>query len=835
MVLKVFTTDSIGAGVRAELAYGDILYVGEDATVARTDATTADAAVIRALTGNNTLDIRGTIMGSEAGILLGDNASTDYDFTVKLSSTAFVKSFSNAAIRMNAYTTDITNDGRIEGRVGIEFNGAAVTNSYITNNGTIIGENYALVRGSAATETMIFTNNGTVSGKYGSYYSPDSLNAKDTVINNGTMSGDVELGGGLDVYDGKLGTVSAGNVFGGDGGDTLLGGNGVDVFYGGNDADYLDGGAGDDTLSGQNGNDLLLGGSGNDTLDGGDDADTLRGGAGNDTYFVDRISDVIVELKGEGNDTVYSTADYILSANLEKLVLTGADDITGTGNELANIITGNDGQNTLKGMAGNDTLDGGLNADLLEGGTGNDTYVVDNADDVVVELKDQGTDTVKTFVSYTLSDNVEKLTLSGPSDIDGTGNAGANTLMGNDGKNTLLGMGGNDVLDGGAGIDALAGGTGNDTYIVDNSGDIVTEVTGEGTDTVKASKSYTLSANVETLILTGTGNINGTGSADANTLTGNTGANILKGLDGNDVLDGGAGIDRLEGGKGNDTYVVDNAGDKVVEASGAGTDTVKASISHTLSANVEKLVLTGTGNLNGTGNELANTLSGNAGKNILKGMDGNDTLDGGAGADRLEGGKGNDTFVVDNAGDVVVELSGTGTGIDTVKASVSHTLALNVEKLVLTGTGNINGTGNELANTLTGNAGANILKGMAGNDTLVGGAGADQLYGGAGKDMFVFNSAADSKTTAMDKIFDFSHADGDRIDLHAIDANGVMANDQAFSFIGNSAFHNKAGELRFEQKSGDTLIHGDINGDGKADFTIALDTLVSLTSSDFLL
>ena len=101
--------------------------------------------------------------------------------------------------------------------------------------------------------------------------------------------------------------------------------------------------------------------------------------------------------------------------------------------------------------------------------------------------------------------------------------------------------------------------------------------------------------------------------------------------------------------------------------------------------------------------------------------------------------------------------------------------------------------------------------------------------------MFVFNSASDSKTTAMDKIFDFSRAQGDRIDLHAIDANGVTANDQAFSFIGTSAFHNKVGELRFEQKSGDTLIHGDINGDGKADFSIALDTLVTLTASDFLL
>ncbi|WP_158565444.1 calcium-binding protein [Shinella sp. WSJ-2] len=834
MVLKVFSADSIGAGVRAEMSYGDMLFVGEDATVARTDAISSGDAAVRALAGNNTLDIRGTVLGGKTTILLGDNASADNSYKVMLSSTALVKSFDGAAIELKGTFSDITNDGQIDGRIGISFNGASTaTGSLITNNGGIDASNYGFVRGSAATESMWFANNGTVSGKLGAYYSPDSISAMDTVVNSGVMTGNIELGGGSDVYDGKLGTVSAGNVYGGSGGDTLVGGAGADSLYGDNDADYLDGGAGDDALNGGNGDDVLFGGIGNDTLDGGDDVDMLRGGAGDDTYVADNVGDSITEIAGEGIDTVKAAIDYTLTANVENLTLTSADDISGTGNALANIITGDDGHNTLKGMAGNDMLDGGLNSDLLEGGIGNDTYVVDNADDTIVELKDQGTDTVKALVSYTLSDNVEKLILTGPSDSDGTGNAGANTLTGNDGKNTLKGMDGNDTLDGKGGLDTLVGGKGNDTYIVGDSGDIITEVAGEGTDTVKASKSYTLSANVEKLILTGTANLNGTGSVDANTLTGNTGANTLKGMDGNDVLDGGAGADRMEGGLGNDTFVVDNAGDKIVELSGEGTDTVRASVSHTLAANVEKLVLTGTGNLNGTGNELANTLTGNAGKNILKGMAGNDLLDGGAGADRLEGGLGKDTYVVDNAGDKVVELSGEGT--DTVKASVSHTLAANVEKLVLTGTGNLNGTGNELANTLTGNAGVNILKGMAGNDTLVGGAGADQLYGGAGKDMFVFNSASDSKTTAMDKIFDFSHAEGDRIDLHAIDANGVLAGDQAFSFIGTSAFHNKVGELRFEQKSGDTLIHGDINGDGKADFTIAVDPLVTFTASDFLL
>jgi Ca2+-binding RTX toxin-like protein len=188
--------------------------------------------------------------------------------------------------------------------------------------------------------------------------------------------------------------------------------------------------------------------------------------------------------------------------------------------------------------------------------------------------------------------------------------------------------------------------------------------------------------------------------------------------------------------------------------------------------------------------------------------------------------------MVDSGGDVIVEFA--DEGIDTVMASVSHTLAANVEKLILTGTGNLNGTGNALANTLTGNAGNNVLKGMAGNDVLNGGSGLDHLFGGAGKDMFVFSSATDSTMAAQDKIFDFSQAQGDRIDLRGVDASSLAADDQAFSFIAGSAFHKIAGELRFEVKAGDTIVQGDVNGDGAADFSFVLDTVVNLKASDFL-
>ena len=208
----------------------------------------------------------------------------------------------------------------------------------------------------------------------------------------------------------------------------------------------------------------------------------------------------------------------------------------------------------------------------------------------------------------------------------------------------------------------------------------------EGTDTrAVVASAYTLGANVENLTLTGTATINGTGNGVANVLTGNSG---------NNTLDGGAGADTMIGGPGNDTYVVDNAGDVVTEHAGEGTDTVQSSVSYTLGANVENLTLTGTATINGTGNGVANVITGNSGNN---------TLDGGAGADTMIGGAGNDTYIVDNAGDVVDRERSTKAPTRCSRRS-AYTLGANVENLTLTGTGNINGTGNALANVLTGNS-----------------------------------------------------------------------------------------------------------------------------------
>ncbi|MDM0010118.1 calcium-binding protein [Variovorax sp. J22G73] len=526
----------------------------------------------------------------------------------------------------------------------------------------------------------------------------------------------------------------------------LYGNSGSNVLNGGIGNDYMAGGVGDDTyvvdatgdtvfeaasagvdsvlssvsytltsnvenliLTGSNsvnatGNALanvLNGNSAANSLNGAAGADTMAGGAGNDVYVVESSGDVVSENESEGIDLVQAAITYSLAANIENLTLTGTGNLNGTGNELDNVLVGNAGNNVLSGDAG---------ADSMSGGAGNDTYVVDDLGDTVTEASASGTDTVQSSVDYTLSANVENLTLTGLANLVGTGNTLANNLVGGVGDN---------VLNGGAGADTMAGGLGDDTYVVDNSADVVTEGAGGGTDTVQSSVTFAASANVENLILTGTAAINATGNTLANFLTGNGGAN---------TIDGGAGADTMSGGAGNDVYVVDNVGDVVVELASGGTDTVQSSVTYTLSAEVEKLTLTGTGGIGATGNGLANTLTGNAGNNTLNGDVGNDTMIGGAG---------NDTYVVDAAGDVVTELDAEGT--DTVQSSVTYVLGNFVENLTLTGSGDVNGTGNALANSIVGNAGNNLLNGGAGTDTMA---------GGLGDDTYVVDVATDVVTEA---------------------------------------------------------------------------------------
>ena len=335
------------------------------------------------------------------------------------------------------------------------------------------------------------------------------------------------------------------------------------------------------------------------------------------------------------------------------------------------------------------------------------------------------------------------------------GNEGKDTLSGGQGNDTLNGNEGNDTFDGGVGADQMFGGVGDDIYFVDQLGDSVTELLGEGTDTIRSTINYTLAPNnnVENLtLLTGTAK-SAKGNELNNSIVGNAIDNILIGNGGNDSLNGGAGADAMTGGTGNDIYVVDNAGDTVVENDGEGTDTVQTALSsgYTLGAFVENLTLTGNAAINGSGNNLNNVLIGNNSVNKLEGFGGNDTLDGREGVDNMIGGTGDDIYVVDNIGDITTEHDGEGT--DAVQTALNnYALRGFVDNLFLLGTSGINGTGNDLSNLIVGNSGnntldggggADILNGGLGTDILNGGLDADILRGGAGNDTYLVDNVGD--------------------------------------------------------------------------------------------
>jgi Ca2+-binding RTX toxin-like protein len=326
------------------------------------------------------------------------------------------------------------------------------------------------------------------------------------------------------------------------------------------------------------------------------------------------------------------------------------------GSSDGNHLTSSYARDTINGFAGNDFLDGG-DGDTLRGGIGDDTYDISRGT-IVDERSGNGIDTVKSHWSVSLLDPnilgvVENVVLTAvDQDTFATGNALSNRLVGGLGNNTLNGMGGADIMQ---------GRRGNDTYVVDNSNDVVDEAANMpgGIDTVRSSVSFRLSDTVhakgavENLVLVGAA-VEGEGNALGNTITGNARTNLLNGLGGNDVLDGAAGADQLQGGAGMDTYVLGseaNGVDKVVDSAG-GADTIRSSISRSLSfgdySEIENLTLLGTA-ASGLGNGLANLLTGNAAGNGLSGLAGSDKLVGGAGGDRLIGGLGADQFVFNGA------------------------------------------------------------------------------------------------------------------------------------------------------------------------------------------
>ena len=326
------------------------------------------------------------------------------------------------------------------------------------------------------------------------------------------------------------------------------------------------------------------------------------------------------------------------------------------------------------------------------------------------------------------------------------------------------------------------------------------------------------------------------GGNGADILTGGFGRDTLVGGDGADVLNGGFGSrsgpqgdwtsDTLIGGAGDDVYHLDDlgdAGDTIVENANEGVDRVTTSFDYTLGANLEHLRLNFfAGAINGTGNELANTIDGNLSDNVI---------DGGGGIDTLAGRQGNDTYIVDNGGDVVIEAVGQGT-FDRVRTSTTYSLAAGSEIEILETTDAAGMTvldlvGNEFANTITGNAATN---------TIVGGMGQDFMTGGGSADVFVWTATAESGVAGAeaDMIFDFNRGIGDIIAVNPIDADTGVGGDQAFTFVGTTGF-TAAGQINYFTTATDTYILLNTDADAAQEMTIRVAGVHVVDASWFVL
>ena len=399
-------------------------------------------------------------------------------------------------------------------------------------------------------------------------------------------------------------TNQADNIITGAGQDMVYGNGGDDVIGTGSGNDLLDGGAGADSMTGGAGDDIYIvgdandtiteqtgggsdeirtslasfsiaaiahvesltgtsdagqtltgnalannitGGAGNDYLIGLGGADFLQGKMGNDTYLVEDAAASVYEVDGWGTDTVYTTVSYVLTAYVEVEMLAVHDQAT----TYAIDLTGSNRNQSIFGNAGANLLTGGGGTDVMHGLGGDDTYIVDSANDQVIEASSQGSDTILTFVSYTLASALSVETLSAHPNTGFTSLA----LIGNELGQKLIGNTGNNVIDGGGGADTMIGGDGSDVYFVD-ADDIVTENANGGLDEIRtALTSYTLAAQVENLTGTSTG---------GQRLTGNDGDNLITGQAGDDWLEGGTGNDRLVGGLGHDELIGGSGADRFV-------------------------------------------------------------------------------------------------------------------------------------------------------------------------------------------------------------------------------------------------------------------------------
>lgn len=512
---------------------------------------------------------------------------------------------------------------------------------------------------------------------------------------------------------------------------------------------------------------------------------------------------------------------------------TGVDVFTGDGT--AELINGDAGNDTLNGGGGNDTMSGDAGNDIVSGNGGDDIITVDAG----IDTLDGGIGTDTLFIDYSAL-SIGKLTIDLRTAFatGGTGKITNNGVTGNITNFEQLG--------------GLKGSLGADVVFL---GDVATDFT----INLYAGDDVFTGGALNDMVDGGLGN---------DKLTGGDGTDSLTGGDGADTIDGGLGGDDLFGGKGNDTFFVDDALDFVFEtdnAAGGGVDLVNSSVSFTLGNYMERLVLTGTDVIDGVGNTLANRITGNSasnelvgnggndslygkgGSDALLGGAGNDTLDGGLGADSMAGGSGSDIYYVNDLLDTASEANGLSDagGTDLVKSSVSFQLGDYIEKLTLTGTAAIDGTGNAKANTIVGNSAANVLAGEAGNDIIVAGGGSDQIHGGAGantlnggngSDLFIFDVLESG--SLKDTIKDFvAGADAIAIDMTVFNSFGTDVEGFADATRFTTGTAATTADQRLVYNTGTGTLYYDADGSGSgAQVAIAyLENKAALTADDIYL
>ena len=351
------------------------------------------------------------------------------------------------------------------------------------------------------------------------------------------------------------------------------------------------------------------------------------------------------------NELVKSSSSITLDNEYKKVILTGVRNINAIGNSLDNILTGNAGENTIFGYSGNDIINGGLGNDVMSGGVGNDTYIVNSTSDLVTENSAEGTDLIQSSVTYTASDNVENLTLTGSSDIDATGNSLDNILRGNDGANSIKGNSGADTLRGGSGSDKLYGESGEDTLYGDSGND------------------YLSGGSYKDKLYGGTGKDTLRGGTNSDKLYGESGEDTLYGDSGNDYLSGGSYKDKLYGGSGKDTLRGGTNSDKLYGGSSAdklygdsGNDYLNggSSADKLYGGSGKDKLVGGTSNDRLYGGSSSDKLYGQSGKDYLRGDSGNDKLYGGSSNDTLIGGTGKDDVYGGSGRDIFKLTKGSG-------------------------------------------------------------------------------------------------------------------------------------------------------------------------------